>query len=80
MGDIPKGDSMALREAEVPEDSPGLRLKLLRTARRWTLREVTRRTGIPPSNLSSYELNKIVPPTERLMREAVEMLGLEPGA
>jgi transcriptional regulator with XRE-family HTH domain len=47
---------------------PGIALKSLRTRNDWTLADVAKRTGIPPSTLSRIEKDQISPTYDMLLR------------
>jgi transcriptional regulator with XRE-family HTH domain len=52
---------------------PGAALRALRIERRWSLAEVSRRTGMPISSLSKIENNKMELTLDRLMRISVAL-------
>jgi transcriptional regulator with XRE-family HTH domain len=47
---------------------PGTALKNLRKRNRWTLADIAKRTGIPPSTLSRIENDQISPTYDMLLR------------
>lgn len=66
---------------------PGEALKSLRKRNRWTLTDVSKQTGIPPSTLSRIENDQISPTYDLLLRlsnglslDLTQLLSLEEGA
>ena len=62
------GLSRRLFEDRMTNAKPGIALRNLRKSNRWTLSEVSKRTGVPPSTLSRIENDQISPTYDLLMR------------
>jgi transcriptional regulator with XRE-family HTH domain len=52
----------------MPNARPGVALRGLRKSHRWTLAEVSKRTGVPPSTLSRIENDQISPTYDLMLR------------
>src|SRR5580698_5325190 len=76
-----------LDENRMHTAKPGEALKNLRKRNRWTLTDVSKKTGIPPSTLSRIENDQISPTYDLLLRlsnglslDLTQLLSLEEGS
>jgi transcriptional regulator with XRE-family HTH domain len=68
-----EGFPMAQAESEVPGMSLGAKVHMLRWTRRWTLKDLASKTGIPESTLSRYERGRTKPGQDELVALAVAL-------